>query len=124
MFFGLNFNEALVKNFEIMNNYMDQMWEAWFLALGSFSWTQAQYENMAKNFIEFGRTNRDESMKMLEETTRQFRTNQTQMQRMIEEAVASNYQSTNLSFESDVDRLAQKIDELSRKLDKNILEQK
>lgn len=109
--------ENLNKNFAVADSVMEKLWDMWLVSLGSFSWSQEQFEDMVKKYLDQRKTAREESTKVVEEMMQQVRKNQMQMQSMIQEAVKAAMENIDIPNFSTVDDLKKKVDELSKKVD-------
>jgi polyhydroxyalkanoate synthesis regulator phasin len=108
-------NEALKKTFAVTDSLMEKYWDMWLLSMGSISWTQEQFDNMLKKYLEQRQMARETNSKVIEELMKQVKNNQVQMQKMIQEAVntaVENAEPISKYFEE----INKKIDELAKKV--------
>ncbi len=95
----------------------DALWNAWYTALGGAIWAQDQAERMVRLMLDQGRVTREEGRKMMDELVDQVRRNQSEMQRLAQEAVRSSMTNLNIPTQDQIAELNRKIDELNRKID-------
>lgn len=113
----MNSKEELSKTLAIGEDYVERIWDMWLVTLGSFSWSQEQIENMAKKYLDQQKITREESIKIVEELMTQAKKNQSQMQKMIEDAVMGAFENVKMPYVNTVDELTKKVEELSKKVD-------
>ena len=113
----VNSRENMAKSFAIAETTTEKCWDMWLVSLGSLSWTQEQFETMARKYLDQRKTAREETNKLVEELSSQAKKNQQQMQKMIEEAVTAAFENLEVPTFSYIDELSKKVEELSRKVD-------
>lgn len=109
--------DNLAKNLASTDQLMERFWDMWLVGLGSFSWTQEQFESMVGQYLQQRKTAREESSKVIEELTRQVKNNQMQMQKMMREAVTAAFENVEIPAYNLFDQMNKKIEELSRKVE-------
>ncbi|HEX2171665.1 MAG TPA: phasin family protein [Dehalococcoidia bacterium] len=95
----------------------DALWNAWYTALGGALWAQDQAEKMVRLMLDQGRVTREESKRVMDDLVEQVRRNQSEMQRLAQEAVRSSLANLNIPTQDQIKDLNRKIDELNRKID-------
>jgi polyhydroxyalkanoate synthesis regulator phasin len=111
-------NKNLVKDFNMINNSMDKMWDMWLVSLGSLSWTQDQIEDMTRRQLDQNKSAREELLKLVEDLSKQMRRNQEQFHKMVQETVMNTYQHINYTNQSLISDLTKKADELVKTVKK------
>lgn len=107
--------ESFAKNFNMIENSMEKMWDMWLVSLGSLSWTQDQLEDMTRKQLDQNKAAREELIKLVEDLGKQMRGSQEQFQKMVEQTVLSTYEQINSSSQANIDDLTKKVDELYKK---------
>jgi polyhydroxyalkanoate synthesis regulator phasin len=113
---NLKAQENLLKSFAMTDNMVEKFWDMWQLSLGSLSWSQEQLENMAKRYLEQSKLAREESNKVMEELMKQVKSNQAQMQKMVQQAVNTSFENVDVPVYNYFDELNKKVEELSKKI--------
>ncbi|NMC27989.1 MAG: hypothetical protein GYA42_07555 [Syntrophomonadaceae bacterium] len=113
----MNYNqESLSRDFSIIENTMEKMWDMWLVSLGSLSWTQEHLENLTRRQLDQNQAAREEFIKMVEELSNQMRRNQFQFRMMVEESMMNTYEKINYTSQTFVNDLSKKADELALKI--------
>jgi polyhydroxyalkanoate synthesis regulator phasin len=107
--------ENVTKAFASAESMMEKFWDMWLVGLGSISWSQEQFENMVRKYLEQSQTAREENSKIIDELMNQVKSNQTQMQKMIQEAVNTALENAEPAYNY-FEQLNQKVEELSKKV--------
>lgn len=111
----MNGTESLAKNFTMIENSMDKMWDMWLVSLGSLSWTQDQMENMARKQLDRNKSAREEIIKLVEDQNKQMRRNQEQLQKVVQESVMNTYTQMNFSNEKVMGEFSNRLIEMATK---------
>ncbi len=107
--------ETAAKTFATMDMMMEKFWDMWLVGMGSISWTQDQFDNMLKKYLEQSQAAREENSKVIDELMKQVKNNQVQMQKMIQEAVNSALENAEPAYNY-FEELNKKVEELSKKV--------
>lgn len=107
--------ETVTKTFATIDTMMEKFWDMWLVGLGSISWTQEQFDNMLKKYLEQSQVVRDENSKVIDELMKQVKNNQAQMQKMIQEAVNTALENAEPAYNY-FEELNKKVEELSKKV--------
>ncbi|PKM76060.1 MAG: hypothetical protein CVU90_14390 [Firmicutes bacterium HGW-Firmicutes-15] len=108
--------EKLQKSFAMTDNMIEKFWDMWQISLGSLSWSQEQLETMAKKYLEQNKLAREESNKVMDELMKQVKNNQTQMQKMVQQAVNTTFENVDIPVYNYFDDLNKKVEALSKKI--------
>lgn len=108
--------EKIMKSFAMTDDMVEKFWEMWQLSLGSLSWTQEQFETMAKKYLEQRKVAREESSTVMEQLIKQVKNNQVQMQKMVQQAVNTTFENVDLPVYNYFKELNTKIEALSKKV--------
>jgi len=111
--------ENLAKSFTVADNMVEKFWDMWQISLGSLSWTQEQFETMAKKYLEQRKVAREECSKVMEELMKQVKNNQVQMQTMVQQAVKNTFDNVDVPVYNFFEDLNKKVENLSKKVDKS-----
>lgn len=109
--------ENVTKNFATMENMMEKFWDMWLVGMGSVSWTQDQFDNMLKKYLEQSQVAREENSKVIDDLMKQVKNNQAQMQKMIQEAVSAALENAEPAYNY-FEELNKKVEDLSKKISK------
>lgn len=112
----LNTKENLESLFSTAENAAERLWEFSLVALGSIAWNQEQIENFIKKCMDQNKIARDESTRLVEETFKQAKRNQQQLQKMIHDSVVGAFGKLDIPTFNYYDELSRKVDELSKKV--------
>lgn len=107
----------LAETFASADHMAEKFWDMWLVGLGSVSWTQEQLENLMGQYLEQRKTAREENIKIIEELTRQVKSNQLQMQKMMQDAVTAALENVEFPTYNLFTQMNQKVEELSRKVE-------
>ena len=107
--------ESLAKNVTLIENSMDKMWDMWLVALGSFSRTQDQMENMVRKQLDQNRAAREEIIKVVGNLSKQVRGNQAQLQKVVEESLSKTFTQMKSSNQTIMGDYADKVADLTSK---------
>lgn len=107
--------EIINKNMATIENLMEKYWDMWMVGVGSISWSQEQFENMMKKYLEQSRIAREENSKVIDELMKQVKNSQVQLQSMIQEAAKQAVENAEPAY-SYFEELNKKIEELSKKV--------
>lgn len=107
--------ENVSKAFATTESMMEKFWDMWLVGMGSISWSQEQFENMVRKYLEQSQAAREENSKIIDELMKQVKNNQAQMQKMIQEAVNTALENSEPAFNY-FEQLNQKVEELSKKV--------
>ncbi|CFX05560.1 Polyhydroxyalkanoic acid inclusion protein PhaP [Syntrophomonas zehnderi OL-4] len=107
--------ETVTKTFATMETLMEKFWDMWLVGMGSISWTQEQFDNMLKKYLEQSQVTREESSKIIDELMKQVKNNQAQMQKMIQEAVNTALENAEPAYNY-FEEINKKVEELSKKV--------
>lgn len=107
--------ETVTKTFATMETLMEKFWDMWLVSMGSISWTQEQFDNMLKKYLEQSQVTREESSKIIDELMKQVKNNQAQMQKMIQEAVNTALENAEPAYNY-FEEINKKVEELSKKV--------
>jgi len=107
--------ESLVKNFDMIENSVEKVWDVWLVNLGNLAWTQDQIDNMSRKQLDQNKADREEMIKLVEDLSRQMRMNQEQFRNIVEENVMNTYEHINYTNQNIMGDLGKKVDELSKK---------
>ncbi len=108
--------QAKIKqNLAAADNLMAKYWDLWLVGLGSISWSQEQFDNMLRKYLEQSKEAREENSKIINELMNQVKNNQVQMQSMIQEAVNTALENAQPTF-TYIEDLNKKVEELSKKI--------
>jgi len=113
----LNTKENLVNLFSTAESSTEKLWEISLVTLGSLAWNQEQVENLLRKYLDQKKLARDEGTKLMEELVNQAKTNQQQIQKMIQESVVGAFGNLDIPTFSYIDDLSKKVDELSKKVE-------
>ena len=109
--------ENVTKNFATMENMMEKFWDMWLVGMGSVSWTQDQFDNMLKKYLEQSQVAREENSKVIDDLMKQVKNNLAQMQKMIQEAVSAALENAEPAYNY-FEELNKKVEDLSKKISK------
>jgi polyhydroxyalkanoate synthesis regulator phasin len=112
----LNTKEHLETLFSNADNTAERFWEISLVTLGSLAWNQEQIDNFVRKYLDQKKLARDEGTRLMEEMYSQARQNQQQIQHMIQDSVVGTFGKLDIPAVSYYDEIAQKIDELSKKI--------
>jgi len=107
--------ESVTKTFATMESMMEKFWDMWLVGMGSISWSQDQFDNMLKKYLEQSQVAREENSKVIDELMKQVKNNQVQMQKMIQEAVSAAMENAEPAYNY-FEELNKKVEELSKKV--------
>jgi len=110
--------ENYTKTFAMADSMIEKFWDMWLIGLGSISWTQEQFNNMMKTYMDRTKLAREESTKVTEELMNQVKNNQMQIQKMIQESVNAALENVNIPNLNYFEELNKKIEELAKKVEK------
>jgi polyhydroxyalkanoate synthesis regulator phasin len=110
----LKTQEQLTKSFAASDDMVKKFWDMWMVGLGSVTWTQEQMDVMGKKYLEQRQLARDESKKVIEELLKQVKTNQSQSQKMVQEAVGTLFATVETPFSTFYEDFLKKMQELSK----------
>ena len=88
-----DYKANLNKNFNMLENSMEKMWDMWRFSIGSLVRTQDQIGNMASKQLDQTKTLRADLIKIEEELNKQIHKNQAQFQNMVKETVMNTYEN-------------------------------
>jgi len=111
----MNTKENIKNSFATADTLMEKYWDMWLVGLGSISWTQEQFDNMLKKYLEQSKQAREENSKVIDELMKQVKNNQVQMQSMIQEAVNTALENAQPAVNY-FKELNKKVEELSKKV--------
>ncbi len=111
----MNTQEKVKNNFAAADTLMEKYWDMWLVGLGSMSWSQENFDNMLKQYLEQSKSAREENSKVINEMMKQVKNNQIQMQSMIQDAVNTAMENAQPAF-SYIEDLSKKVEELSKKV--------
>ena len=106
---------SLARSFDMVEDSMNKMWDMWTMNLESFTWTQEQLENMARRQLDQNQAIREETIKLVEDLSRQMRRNQEQFRKIIEETVMNTYEHINYANQNLLGDLSKKVEEIAKK---------
>ncbi|MEQ8201751.1 MAG: hypothetical protein ABRQ24_10075 [Syntrophomonadaceae bacterium] len=115
----LNNSDNLSKSFEMMEKAMENAWEMWKKGLASFTAVQDQFENMARQQLDQNRAARDELFRMEDDVQKQIRSNQEQLQKMVEGAVTKALEQADKSNQDLVAALTAQVGALMGQVKQN-----
>lgn len=110
----MNSKESFTKNFNMIENSMEKMWDMWLVNLGSLSWIQEQMENMARKILDQNKAAREEMLKMVENVSKQTRRNQEQLQKVVEEAFTNTYEQMNYTNQEMMGEFSNKVVDMTQ----------
>lgn len=111
--------DSISKSLEVFEKAMEKAWEMWRMGLTSFTAAQEQVENMVKQQLDQSITARSEFFKMENDVQQQIRSNQEQLQKMVEEAVDKAYSRADQANQDMVAALTAQVDILMSQIKQN-----
>lgn len=111
----MNSKESIAKNFNMIENSMERMWDMWLVNLGSLSWTQDQMENTTRKLLDQNKSAREDMLKMMEDLSKQMRKNQEQLQKFVEEAFTNTYEQMNYTNQGMMSEFSNKVVDMTQK---------
>ncbi len=113
----MNPQDNYKKSFAVADSVIEKFWDMWLIGLGSISWSQEQFNNMMKTYMDRSKLAREEGTKVTEELMNQVKNNQMQIQKMIQESVNAAMENVNIPNLNYFEELSKKIEELSKKVE-------
>lgn len=115
----INNTDNLSKSFEMMEQAMENAWMMWKQGMTSFNAVQEQFENMVRQQLDQNRATRDELFKMEGDVGQKFRSNQEQLQKMVEDAVHSALERGDQANQNMINTLTGQVETLMRQVKQN-----
>ena len=88
--------QSLAKSMNMASSAADKVWDLWLAGLNTCDWNQEKLDNMVRVQLDLNKAARQDTIRMLQETATQMRSNQGQFQKMFEEAMLNAYEPFNM----------------------------